>query len=493
MQYEVQSVDLTADITRETGITAKIEAAQPLAITFGKLAEIDARQAIIYVESGKKEVQTAVADGIADIETAAANMANKDLSNLSATGEAKFAAKQNVINDLSTIRSGAAAGATAVQPAALSAYVLCADLAAVATSGAYADLSGTPNMANYVTLAGVQTITGAKTFSSTVITGAGEGVKFNGTNHYYTMRSAGNPYEGVGLFLDNDANKPAFSAYTDKIVIGSGSIPAYANTPTDTTTTSGTQMATTGWVNSTGNNVVHLTDSETISGDKTFTGSKVFVGGYGNVIIKNTTNSDSDYCDIEFDKANWTRIGNIRVFNNGQATIGNIVSISLPPSYPRSDNSYNLGNSSQRWKQLYAGTTTISTSDERAKQGIESVPDAVLDAWGEVEFYRYKFNDAVEEKGFDKARYHTGMVAQRIRDAFAEHGLNAADYGLLCYDEWEAKAAEVYGNGEIITSAVEAGNRYSLRYEECLCMEAAYQRRRADRIEARLAALEARV
>ena len=45
--------------------------------------------------------------------------------------------KQDVINDLSTIRSGAALGATAVQPGSLS---------AVATSGSYSDLSGRPTI-----------------------------------------------------------------------------------------------------------------------------------------------------------------------------------------------------------------------------------------------------------------------------------------------------------------------------------------------------------
>lgn len=46
-------------------------------------------------------------------------------------------AKQDAISDLSTIRSGAEAGATAVQPG---------DLATVATTGAYSDLSGTPTI-----------------------------------------------------------------------------------------------------------------------------------------------------------------------------------------------------------------------------------------------------------------------------------------------------------------------------------------------------------
>lgn len=50
-----------------------------------------------------------------------------------------LAGKQDVINDLSTIRSGAAAGATAVQPG---------DLAAVATTGDYNDLSNQPTIRN---------------------------------------------------------------------------------------------------------------------------------------------------------------------------------------------------------------------------------------------------------------------------------------------------------------------------------------------------------
>ena len=48
-----------------------------------------------------------------------------------------LAAKQDIINDLQAIRSGAAAGATAVQPG---------DLATVATSGSYTDLSNTPTL-----------------------------------------------------------------------------------------------------------------------------------------------------------------------------------------------------------------------------------------------------------------------------------------------------------------------------------------------------------
>ena len=49
-------------------------------------------------------------------------------------------AKQNVISDLAAIRTGAEAGATAVQPAALSEYAKTYELATVARSGSYNDL-----------------------------------------------------------------------------------------------------------------------------------------------------------------------------------------------------------------------------------------------------------------------------------------------------------------------------------------------------------------
>ena len=140
--------------------------------------------------------------------------------------------------------------------------------------------------------------------------------------------------------------------------------------------------------------------------------------------------------------------------------------------------------------QIYDGTGTINTSDERLKGNITAIPDDVLDAWGEVGWYQYQFKDAIAEKG-ESARLHTGAIAQRINSVFESHGLDASRYGLLCYDEWDADSAVRDEQGNITTPARQAGNMYSLRYEEALCMEAAYQRRRADRLEERIARLEA--
>jgi hypothetical protein len=202
--------------------------------------------------------------------------ANKDLSNLTPTGEAKFTAKQDVINDLSDIRAGAALGATAVQPATL---------------------------ASYVTTNTAQTITGAKTFSDNLVKQSNS-LDYKGIHIQNTQLTKGttpsstaggqfmfqskdglnlaNRIGGVEIEYNTAGNvqtkltacQPVANSTTYAAISvfypTSGNPYTYAPTPTDTTTTSGTQIATTGWVNSVGNNVMHLTDYENITGYKSF-------------------------------------------------------------------------------------------------------------------------------------------------------------------------------------------------------------------------------
>ena len=174
------------------------------------------------------------------------------------------------------------------------------------------------------------------------------------------------------------------------------------------------------------------------------------------------------------------------------------------------DSTMSCGRSSGRWSQVYAATGSINTSDQNEKQSIKAYPDAVLDAWGEVELRQFLFKDAVEKKG-EAARIHAGVVAQQVVQAFESHGLDATRYGLLCYDEWpdeyenvevEDSPAVLDADGNEVTPAqkhteqrvvTEAGSRYGIRYSEALCLEAAYQRRRAQRLEESVSALETRI
>jgi hypothetical protein len=148
---------------------------------------------------------------------------------------------------------------------------------------------------------------------------------------------------------------------------------------------------------------------------------------------------------------------------------------------PQTDNLKSAGTGALRFSVIYAGTGAINTSDEREKQDIEDIPDAWLDAWADVRWQRYRFRDAVEKKG-DGARWHVGVVAQRVRDVFAEHGLDAFEIGILCYDKWGAESAISDGE-KALTPARPAGDRYGIRYDEAFALECALLRRRIDRLE----------
>jgi len=142
---------------------------------------------------------------------------------------------------------------------------------------------------------------------------------------------------------------------------------------------------------------------------------------------------------------------------------------------PIVDNAYSLGVSSYRFSVVYAGTGTINTSDERLKQQITNDLAPELKAWAKVNFCKYRFSDAVEIKG-DGARWHIGVIAQQVKDAFESEGLDPFAYGLLCYDEWDAEEEVLDDNGTVINNKREAGNRYGVRYEEALILECAYLR-----------------
>lgn len=118
---------------------------------------------------------------------------HQDISHLATRNEveAGLKNKQNIIDDLAAIRSGASSGASAVQPGAL---------ASVATSGSYNDLKNKPSIPGAVTEATV----------------AGWGfTKNTGT---YSKPSAGIPKTDLATTVQSSLNKAesALQSYTEK-------------------------------------------------------------------------------------------------------------------------------------------------------------------------------------------------------------------------------------------------------------------------------------
>ena len=263
--------------------------------------------------------------------------------------------------------------------------------------------------------------------------------------------------------------------------------------------------------------IVHISGTETVTGEKTFTGAVYderssdagfrVINPYEDLSSPTAMTTGMVYA-LDVNKKYMASVVSyvdstvgteevLRTFNASGMEAAVAIRFSSTGKFflPATDNEIYLGyTGGHRWKQVYAGTATISTSDARCKTSPEEFPDEVLDAWGEVDFVQFQMLDAVAEKGAEAARLHSGVIAQQIDAVFKAHGLDASRYGLFCWDSWVAEPERVdEETGAVIQPAIPAGEQYSLRYEEALCMEAAYQRRRADRAEARLAALEERM
>ena len=144
----------------------------------------------------------------------------------------------------------------------------------------------------------------------------------------------------------------------------------------------------------------------------------------------------------------------------------------------------------------WEGQPVQITSDQRLKQQISEIDDKLLDAWKDVDLVQFKYNDAVNEKGKDKARLHTGYVVQQIDSACKSHGVDISAYGLYCHEEYPQETEEVEveqadGTKTKETKVIrEASEHYSLRYTEVYAVECMYLRRCIARLTARIEQLE---
>ena len=145
---------------------------------------------------------------------------------------------------------------------------------------------------------------------------------------------------------------------------------------------------------------------------------------------------------------------------------------------------------------VWDGQACQIISDQRLKQQITEIDDKLLDAWEDVELSQFKYNDAVNEKGKDKARLHTGYVVQQIDSACKEHGVDISSYGLYCHEEYTQETEEVEveqkdGTKTKETKVIrEASEHYSLRYTEVYAVECMYLRRCIGRLTAGIEELE---
>jgi len=277
--------------------------------------------------------------------------------------------------------------------------------------------------------------------------------------------------------------------------------------------------------------VVDITSTQTVTGQKTWnTSSRWNVGAAGSVeygspsgaigiVMKsgNPINSDNDASMWRHDFRALNGVFSFRVNNVvGSGIPPNGVNIAPTSFYPTPDNGLNLGLASARFTTVYATNATINTSDARLKTEPRQLRDAEFKAASAIArlpavwrwIHRVEGDKQNEPEGRE-ARKHFGPTVQAAIAVMEAHELDPFAYSFICYDQWEAEAAQWNewdaevdpdtgevtreAGRELVQAAREAGDRYSFRKEELLCFLVSAMARQHDELEDRVAALEAKL
>ena len=243
--------------------------------------------------------------------------------------------------------------------------------------------------------------------------------------------------------------------------------------------------------NSLSGSIIPSTDNAYTLGDSTH--------GFTNIYVKYVQGSNTQKELSLFSSDNtydpWNHGASVSLYTNDYSGVSDRIGTFSLRAQGLGDNYCNLTgtpNGTLTWN----GQAIQTVSDQRYKQQIAEIDDKLLDAWEDVEPSQFKYNDAVSEKGKDKARLHTGYVVQQIDSACKSHGVDISTYGLYCHEEYPQETEEVEVENEDGTKTKEkkvireASEHYSLRYTEVYAVECMYLRRCIARLTARIEELE---
>lgn len=126
---------------------------------------------------------------------------------------------------------------------------------------------------------------------------------------------------------------------------------------------------------------------------------------------------------------------------------------------PRSNADTYLGVMGLAYNTIYLDTAPVITSDEEHKTPITPLSETLKKVGSELagKIGTYKMLNAIAKKG-DSARTHFGIGAQTIIEVFENNGLNAFEFGVVCYEEWEDQFRKTqinYGEKKTVTEIKE--------------------------------------
>ncbi len=204
----------------------------------------------------------------------------------------------------------------------------------------------------------------------------------------------------------------------------------------------------------------------------------------------------------------------ISISNATGVNAGGMITLAAVNIRPSTDGGMDVGTASRRFNTFFGVNGAINISDGRYKTEPQSIPDSWLDAAGDAGPELWKWLDSVALKG-ELARTHCGPIAQHLVDAFVRHGVmeegsTDSPFGGLCYDEWEDEYEPVMGTRQVEYAdtdgnlvlvdekydtgekrlVTKAGNRWSIRPDQCLWLRMAWMDREHKLVLGRVERLE---
>jgi hypothetical protein len=332
--------------------------------------------------------------------------------------------------------------------------------------------------------------------------GTGNGIRFQNTNNdadaiiqsYYSGTSASALLHGQNLYLATNASFTNFdsSKASSYILQNTDGQILFANASSSAPSE---RMR----IDSSGNLLIGHT-SQDVPVDNGGAGVTLrpagimLIGGTGTSIFANREDSDGTIVELRKDGGAIGRIGTVATSypfigttsggDVGMAFIDEQVRPVNGGTGANADDTYDLGNSAVRWRDIYTNGAVTTSSDQNEKQDIASLTAKELKVATKLSalFKTYRWKDRVVEKG-DKARTHSGIIAQDIQSAFSAEGLDASKYGMFISNTWWEKDNVTYNTKEEAPSDANEKTRLAVRYTELFSFI-------FSSIEARLTALE---
>lgn len=141
----------------------------------------------------------------------------------------------------------------------------------------------------------------------------------------------------------------------------------------------------------------------------------------------------------------------IRFYGGGNGST--FVGVTNDRLIPSSNDTYYLGDSSRKWKAVYAVNGTVQTSDRNLKTDISGIDDRYVRLFDMLKPVSFRFSDPESD------RVHIGYISQDVKEAMDLVGLGDLEFAGYCRDA----TTECDEDGNTIYT-------YSLRYSEFIAL-----------------------